>query len=79
MPPKKRQSSKRRRRGSLSEALAGESPKISGIFRQPPTGQRRLVYLDPQQPKYGFRLEVSIGLRGEGGGGEGGGGREKGV
>ena len=39
--------------------MEGESPKLSGIFRQPPTGQKRFVYLDPRQPKYGFRLEVS--------------------
>jgi hypothetical protein len=51
--PKKRGSSKRKR-GSITEP---ESPKIGGIFKQPPTGLKRFVYLDPRQPKYGFRLE----------------------
>ena len=55
LSPKKRGSSKKKRRGSVSES---ESPKIGGIFKQPPTGLKRLVYLDPRQPKYGFRLEV---------------------
>ena len=57
--PPKRKSSRKKKRGSWSEAMEGESPKLSGIFRQPPTGQKRFVYLDPRQPKYGFRLEVS--------------------
>ena len=55
LSPKKRGSSKKKRRGSITES---ESPKIGGIFKQPPTGLKRLVYLDPRQPKYGFRLEV---------------------
>lgn len=56
--PKKRGSSKRKRRGSCSEGTEVESPRLGGIFRHPPTGQKRFVYLDPRQPKYGFRLEV---------------------
>lgn len=66
--PKKKSSSKRKRRGSISEGGESESPRLGGIFRQPPTGQKRFVYLDPRQPKYGFRLEVSdFCSRGEGG------------
>ena len=30
----------------------------TGIFRQPPRGEFRMVYLDPSD-KYGFRLQVS--------------------
>ena len=59
-PAKKRGSSKRMRQGSLCEAAEPELPKLGGIFRQPPTGQKRFVYLDPRQPKYGFRLEVLL-------------------
>jgi C-terminal processing protease CtpA/Prc len=33
------------------------SPKLGGIFKPPPVGQKRFVYLDTRQPKYGFRLE----------------------
>lgn len=56
--PKKRGSSKKRRTASTNERVEPTSPKFGGIFRQPPTGQKRFVYLDPRQPKYGFRLEV---------------------
>ncbi|CAI8018572.1 hypothetical protein GBAR_LOCUS11259 [Geodia barretti] len=59
VPAKKRNSSKKRQ-GSEREETEPESPKFGGIFRQPPTGQRRFVYLDPRQPKYGFRLEVWV-------------------
>jgi hypothetical protein len=57
VPAKKRNSSKKKRQGSECEETEPESPKFGGIFRQPPTGQKRFVYLDPRQPKYGFRLE----------------------
>ena len=30
----------------------------TGIFREPPRGEMRYVFLDPQQPKFGFKLEV---------------------
>ena len=57
---KKRSSSKKKRQGSVNESSDPESPRLQGIFRQPPTGQKRFVYLDPRQPKYGFRLEVGF-------------------
>ena len=49
-----------KRQGLGDDSSGAMSPKFHGIFMQPPTGQRRFVYLDPRQPKYGFRLEVGM-------------------
>ena len=36
----------------------------SGIFRQPPRGEKRYVYLDPSEGRFGFRLQVNWTIRG---------------
>ena len=60
VPVKKRGSSKKKRQRSQCEEVELESPKFRVMFRQPPSGEKRVVYLDPRQPKHGFRLEVCI-------------------